>query len=149
MQDSEGYSSSSKSSEVGDGFEANQKLSSSPPQTSLLHQENVENSGKFQTQSNSCSAMQGSYSGEQLEEVPVEASSIHKLAGQRSSPHIKKSTTIASGPMNKRPTVWGRTPVSITMSSPLMIFFFFFLIGKFLSPMGLEPGTSHKSFMML
>ncbi|CBI19246.3 unnamed protein product, partial [Vitis vinifera] len=93
-----------------DGFEANQKLSSSPPQISLLHQENVENSGKFQTQSNSCSAMQGSYSGEQLEEVPVEASSIHKLAGQRSSPHIKKSTTIASGPMNKRPTVWGRTP---------------------------------------
>ncbi|KAL6317562.1 hypothetical protein AAG906_030315 [Vitis piasezkii] len=109
-KDSEGYSSSSKSSEVGDGFEANQKLSSSPPQTSLLHQENVENSGKFQTQSNSCSAMQGSYSGEQLEEVPVEASSIHKLAAQRSSPHIKKSTTIASGPMNKRPTVWGRTP---------------------------------------
>ena len=26
------------------------------------------------------------------------------------------------------------------------MFFFFFLIGKFLSPLGLEPRTSHKLF---
>ena len=125
MQDSGGNSSSSKSSEVGDDFEANQKLTSGSPQTSLPHQENVVNSEKFQPRSNSCSAMRTSDSGGRLEEDPIVASSIHKLGGQCPSPQIKKSTTLASGPMHKRSTIWGRAPVSISMSSPLIDFFFF------------------------
>lgn len=125
IQDSGGYSSSSKSSEVGDGFEANQKLKSSSPETLLPHEENVVCSEKFQIRSNSCSAVRASDSGEQLEGDPVEANPINTPAVQGSSAHIRKSTTMASAPAHKRPTVWGRAPVSISMSSLLMNFYFF------------------------
>lgn len=59
--------------------------------------------------------MQTSDSREKLTEGPEDA-----------TPHIQKSSTISGGAINKRPTVLGRTPVSITAFEAIDIFSSFF-----------------------
>ncbi|GMP80471.1 hypothetical protein CsSME_00035556 [Camellia sinensis var. sinensis] len=106
----------SKSNESDDDCKANQKSSSSSPQSSSTQHVNVHITENFPNRNNNSSAMQANVSSEVLGDNHAETSLVHKLMDKSPykspSSHIQNSTSISDGPESggRRPTVWGRTP---------------------------------------
>ena len=115
MQGSNDCSSGSKSPEpeADNDLKVEQKLSSSPVQTSSHQHDNVEKRADIPDQSNNSLAMQSNKSDDLSVDVSTEKSMKNKTADHKASPDAKKPSTISNGPVpGKRPTVWGRTSVS-------------------------------------
>ncbi|KAF5942661.1 hypothetical protein HYC85_020303 [Camellia sinensis] len=112
MQGSNGPRLISKSNESDDDCKANQKSSSSSPQSSSTQHVNVHITENFPNRNNNSSAMQANVSSEGLGDNHAEISLVHKLTDKSPSSHIQNSTSISDGPESggRRPTVWGRTP---------------------------------------
>ncbi|KAL7175874.1 hypothetical protein ACSBR2_029449 [Camellia fascicularis] len=102
--------------ESDDDCKANQKSSSSSPQSSSAQHVNVHITENFPNQNNNSSAMQANVSSEVLGDNHAETSLVHKLTDKSPykspSSYVQNSTSISDGPESggRRPTVWGRTP---------------------------------------
>lgn len=115
MQGCDDLSSGSNSSEVDYDSKVEQKLSSSSVQTSMPRHADVEKSENIQDQSNYSLATQTKESNELLGDVSEDTVLENKRTGLNPSTSIQKPTTMSNGPAHsiRRPTVWGRTSVSI------------------------------------
>uniref|UniRef100_A0A6M2F6Y8 Rho-GAP domain-containing protein n=1 Tax=Populus davidiana TaxID=266767 RepID=A0A6M2F6Y8_9ROSI len=119
MQGSNDCSSGSKSPEpeADNDLKVEQKLSSSPVQTSSHQHDNVEKRADIPDQSNNSLAMQSNKSDDLSVDVSTEKSLKNKTADHKASPDAKKPSTISNGPVpGKRPTVWGRTSAKKNLS---------------------------------
>ncbi|KAF5955355.1 hypothetical protein HYC85_008211 [Camellia sinensis] len=109
---SNGPSLCSKCNQSDDDRKANQKSSSSSPQSSSAQHDNVQRSEDFSNQSDLSSAMQANQSGEILEDNPAETSSEHKLIDNSLSSCIQNSTSTFNEPVPgaQRPSILGCAP---------------------------------------
>lgn len=107
----------SKLPEVDKDLEANQKVSTNPPQTSLGKNDDVEGSENVPNRSNNGSTVHDRDSGEVLRDDPAESSSKSKLTDKDSSTYNGRSINVSNGASRhvRQQTVWGRTPVSVTI----------------------------------
>ncbi|XP_011014131.1 PREDICTED: rho GTPase-activating protein REN1-like isoform X3 [Populus euphratica] len=119
MQGSNDCNSGSKSPEpeADNDLKVEQKLSSSPVQTSSHRHDNVEKREDIPDQSNNSLAMLSDKSDDLSVDVSTETSFKNKNADHKASPDAKKPSTISNGPVRgKRPTVWGRTSAKKNLS---------------------------------
>lgn len=112
MQDSDYSSSGSELSEAGDDLKATKKLSSSP-HSSLSENDNSERSED--NQSSNSSVTETNKSAGLSKGVYGETKLEDQLTSHNQISCIPKSISIGNGPGHnvRRPTVWGRTAVSV------------------------------------
>ncbi|XP_011014130.1 PREDICTED: rho GTPase-activating protein REN1-like isoform X2 [Populus euphratica] len=109
--------SKSPEPEADNDLKVEQKLSSSPVQTSSHRHDNVEKREDIPDQSNNSLAMLSDKSDDLSVDVSTETSFKNKNADHKASPDAKKPSTISNGPVRgKRPTVWGRTSAKKNLS---------------------------------